>query len=62
MTEIGTVAHDPFVTAELSYRLERARRDYAHGALGGRTHRRFRLPRRRILHLPPPRQRPLAVS
>ncbi len=62
MSEIATAAHDPFRDAEISYRFERARRDYVQRPFGKPRHRRLRLPRRPVLHLPKPPGRPLAVS
>jgi hypothetical protein len=48
--------HLAFVTAEVDYRLARARSQY------GRPTSRPRVPRRPLLWLPRPRRRPVAVA
>jgi hypothetical protein len=57
MSEIASAAMEPFWSAELEYRRERAARSF--GA-GGR--RRRWVPRRPSLKLPHQRQRPIAVA
>jgi hypothetical protein len=52
-----TMTPEPFVTAEIAYRLERAQKQYPHPK--GRRHR---VPRRRTLRLPQSRPRPLSVA
>jgi hypothetical protein len=51
------MAQEPFVAAEVEYRLARATKqhDHPHG-------RRHRVPRRPTLHLPRPRRRPLSLA
>ena len=51
------MAQEELVTAEVDYRLARARKQFA-----GHTHRRHRVPRRTSLRLPYPRRRPLAIA
>jgi hypothetical protein len=52
------MAQEPFVTAEVGYRLSRADRQFTRQS--GR--RRHRVPRRPSLHLPHVRRRPLALA
>jgi hypothetical protein len=52
------MAQEPFVTAELGYRLSRAERQFSRQS--GR--RRHRVSGRPWLHLPHPRRRPLALA
>jgi hypothetical protein len=51
------MAQEPYIRAELDYRLERARARF--GPAGPRRHR---VPRRRVLHLPEGRRRPLSLA
>jgi hypothetical protein len=57
MSEIASAAMEPFWSAELDYRRERAAREWG---TGGR--RRLRIRRRRTLKLPQPSRRPVAVA
>ena len=63
MSEIATAALQPFWSAELDYRRERAQRSYSQRSFdkpaGGR--RRW-VPRRPSLKLSPKRRRPIAVA
>ena len=61
------LAQEPFLTAELDYRLARAKAAFGqHVSTGERTWggpgRRRRVPRRPVLHLPRPRRRPLSLA
>lgn len=51
------MAQEPFIRAELDYRLERARSQF-----GRSRTRQHRVPRRRSLHLPHSRRRPLSLA
>ena len=55
--EITMMAQEPYIRAELDYRLERARAQF-----GPRRPRGHRVPRRRSLRLPHGRQRPLSLA
>jgi hypothetical protein len=59
-----SMTHEPFLGAELDYRLDRAKagfgRPVSPGGTGGA--RRHRVPRRPTLHLPRPRRRPLSLA
>jgi hypothetical protein len=57
MSEIANAAMQPFWSAELDYRRERAAREWGQG---GR--RRLRIRRRPTLKLPRPARRPVAVA
>ncbi|QNN54221.1 hypothetical protein [Nocardioides mesophilus] len=61
MSEIAAAGFQPFWSAEIQYRQERARRDYHQRPLGPRGRRHW-LPRRPGLKLPGQRRRPLAVA
>ncbi len=53
------MTHQPFVQAEIDYRLARAGEQYHHTTLEESGHRG---PRRRSLHLPHPRRRPVRLA
>jgi hypothetical protein len=55
--EIVMMAQEPYISAELDYRLERARAQF-----GPRRPRGHRVARRRSLHLPQGRRRPLSLA
>ena len=58
------MTHEPFLSAELDYRLERAKAGFGRPVSpdGTGAARRHRVPRRRSLHLPRPRRRPLSLA
>jgi hypothetical protein len=60
MSEIASIAMEPFWSAEMDYRRERAQRDW--GDWGSRGRRRLRIRRRPTLKLPRPSPRPVAVA
>lgn len=63
MSQIASAVMDPFWSAEMSYRQERARQAYAGRSTGRRSGGRRRwVPRRPALKLPQQRRRPVAVA
>lgn len=63
MSEIASAVMDPFWSAEMDYRRERARELYAGRSIGAKARGRRRwLPRRPTLKLPQQRRRPVAVA
>ena len=57
-----TMTHEPFLSAELDYRLARARGGFGQHVSTGGSNRRHRVLRRPVLHLPRPRRRPLSLA
>jgi hypothetical protein len=63
MSEIANTALQPFWSAELDYRRERAQRSYSQRGFGKPAGGRRRwVPRRPSLKLPQQRRRPIAVA
>jgi hypothetical protein len=63
MSEIASAVMDPFWSAEMSYRQERARQVYNRRSSGKPAGGRRRwVPRRPTLKLPQQRRRPVAVA
>lgn len=62
MSEIAGTAFQPFWSAEVDYRLERARRDYDQRGVVKHRIRRLKVRRRRGLPQPGRSRRPLAVA
>lgn len=63
MSEIANALMDPFWSAEMSYRQERARKSYGRSSFGKPAGgRRKWFPRRPTLKLPQQRRRPVAVA
>jgi len=56
------MAQEPFLAAELDYRLARARSGFGQHMDTGGSDRRHRVRRRPVLHLPRPRRRPPSLA